>query len=277
MPQLIHRYTAPERANHWVVAVSFVLLTLSGLALFQPEFFVLSYALGGGTWSRILHPFIGVLLALGFGRMALRYWNDNKITDTDRQWMKRIGDVIRNRDQGLPEIASTTLARSTSSGPGGVDPVAVRVGDRDVAAVFHALFHGWSGARGRAGACVLGLRRHPRADRACLRGSHMGTRQSARHDAGHGHGIVAKEHHPPGIAVSARAQSDGKHHRARRNCAASGEFPFLRLPERDLFQTRAGRLDSLAAGHALGDYLRFLAAWHAPSTPHCRWCATCLA
>lgn len=39
----------------------------------------------------------------------------------------------------------------------------------------------------------------------------------------------------------------------------SGELPFLRLPERDLFQTRAARLDSLAAGHALGDYLRFLA------------------
>ena len=40
----------------------------------------------------------------------------------------------------------------------------------------------------------------------------------------------------------------------------SGEPPFLRLPERDQFQVRAARLDSLAAGHALGDYLRFLAA-----------------
>jgi len=104
MPQLIHRYTLPERVNHWMVAASFVLLALSGLALFLPEFFVLSYVLGGGTWARILHPFIGVLLVLGFGRMALRYWNDNKITDADRQWMKRIGDVIRNRDQGLPEV-----------------------------------------------------------------------------------------------------------------------------------------------------------------------------
>ena len=104
MPQLIHRYTVQERANHWVVAASFVLLTLSGLALFQPEFFVLSYVLGGGTWSRILHPFIGVLLALGFGRMMIKFWKDNKITDADRQWIKRIFDVIRNRDQGLPEV-----------------------------------------------------------------------------------------------------------------------------------------------------------------------------
>ncbi|MHB8623720.1 MAG: formate dehydrogenase accessory protein FdhE [Sulfuricaulis sp.] len=42
--------------------------------------------------------------------------------------------------------------------------------------------------------------------------------------------------------------------------APAGEIPFLRLPERNLFQERADRLGSLAAGHALADYLRFLAA-----------------
>lgn len=40
----------------------------------------------------------------------------------------------------------------------------------------------------------------------------------------------------------------------------AGEIPFLRLPERDLFSMRAARLDALATGHALGDYLRLLAA-----------------
>lgn len=40
----------------------------------------------------------------------------------------------------------------------------------------------------------------------------------------------------------------------------AGEIPFLRLPERNLFQARAERLSSLAEGHALADYLRFLAA-----------------
>lgn len=40
----------------------------------------------------------------------------------------------------------------------------------------------------------------------------------------------------------------------------AGEIPFLRLPERHLFQVRAERLDALADGHALGDYLRFMAA-----------------
>jgi FdhE protein len=39
-----------------------------------------------------------------------------------------------------------------------------------------------------------------------------------------------------------------------------GEIPFLLLPERNTFQTRAARLSALAEGHALADYLRFLAA-----------------
>jgi FdhE protein len=42
--------------------------------------------------------------------------------------------------------------------------------------------------------------------------------------------------------------------------AAPGEIPFLLLPERSLFQRRAARLRTLAEGHALADYLRFLAA-----------------
>jgi len=42
--------------------------------------------------------------------------------------------------------------------------------------------------------------------------------------------------------------------------APPGEIPFLLLPERNTFQSRAARLSALAEGHALADYLRFLAA-----------------
>ncbi|HZC67148.1 MAG TPA: formate dehydrogenase accessory protein FdhE [Nitrospirales bacterium] len=42
--------------------------------------------------------------------------------------------------------------------------------------------------------------------------------------------------------------------------APPGEIPFLLLPDRNAFQARAARLSALADGHALADYLRFLAA-----------------
>lgn len=41
--------------------------------------------------------------------------------------------------------------------------------------------------------------------------------------------------------------------------AAAGSIPELRLPPADLFLTRARRLEQLAEGHTLGDYLRFVA------------------
>lgn len=41
--------------------------------------------------------------------------------------------------------------------------------------------------------------------------------------------------------------------------AAAGRIPELRLPPADVFLTRARRLEQLAEGHAMGDYLRFVA------------------
>ena len=100
----IRRYDANERLTHWIVAILFFLLAASGLAFFHPSFWFLSVLLGGGTWARILHPVIGVLMFAFFFVMAMRYWNDNKIQPYDREWGKRLSDVINNRDDNLPAI-----------------------------------------------------------------------------------------------------------------------------------------------------------------------------
>ena len=60
--QLIQRYSAPERINHWVVAVCFVLLAISGLAFFYPAFFWLTGVFGTPQLARIIHPFVGVVM-----------------------------------------------------------------------------------------------------------------------------------------------------------------------------------------------------------------------
>lgn len=100
----VDRYSPKERVNHWITVILFMLLAASGLAFFHPAFWFLSSLLGGGTWARILHPFIGVVMFLSFSAAALRYWNDNKIEQHDREWMKHVGDFINNRDGRLPEI-----------------------------------------------------------------------------------------------------------------------------------------------------------------------------
>lgn len=53
----ILRYTVNQRTNHWLVAILFLMAALSGLALFHPGLFWLSNLFGGGSWTRILHPY----------------------------------------------------------------------------------------------------------------------------------------------------------------------------------------------------------------------------
>jgi len=100
----VPRYNANERVTHWIVAITFLLLAASGLAFFHPAFWFLTSLLGGGVWARILHPFIGVVMFVFFAVMAMRYWKDNVIQSYDREWKKRLSDVINNRDHNLPEI-----------------------------------------------------------------------------------------------------------------------------------------------------------------------------
>jgi len=98
------RYSANERTNHWIVVLAFLLAALSGLALFHPALFWLSALFGGGTWTRILHPIVGLIMAAVFAFFAAPLWNDNRLEQRDWKWLRRMQDVIHNRDAALPEI-----------------------------------------------------------------------------------------------------------------------------------------------------------------------------
>jgi formate dehydrogenase subunit gamma len=103
-PNLIVRYTANERTNHWITAITFVLLALSGLALFHPSMFWLTALFGGGQWTRILHPFVGVVMFISFFILVVRFWHHNYLDRSDVQWLRQIDDVLANREENLPEI-----------------------------------------------------------------------------------------------------------------------------------------------------------------------------
>ncbi|MES2103362.1 MAG: formate dehydrogenase subunit gamma [Pseudomonadota bacterium] len=102
-PEIV-RYTPNERSNHWITAICFILLAISGLAMFHPAFFWLSNFLGGGQWTRILHPFIGLLMFVSFALLVIRFWHHNKMEPEDRQWLKQMDDVLNNREEKLPKV-----------------------------------------------------------------------------------------------------------------------------------------------------------------------------
>ena len=101
--RLIVRYSAGQRMNHWLVAITFTLLALSGLALFHPAFYWLTGLFGGGPWTRILHPWIGVAMVVFFVFFAATMFRNNLMNKQDWQWIRQAGDVVRKREDRVPE------------------------------------------------------------------------------------------------------------------------------------------------------------------------------
>lgn len=103
-PVTVDRYTPAARINHWITAVSLVLLAISGLALFHPSLFFLTGLFGGGETTRAIHPWIGVVLFFGFLGLFLRFWRANLWKGEDGTWMRRLSDVLRSNEEKLPEV-----------------------------------------------------------------------------------------------------------------------------------------------------------------------------
>lgn len=100
--RLLRRYSDGDRMNHWFIALFFMLAGLSGLALFHPSLFFFSVLFGGGPWTRILHPFLGLLMVLGFLLLFLKLWRDNLVTAQDREWRKHAGRMLGGDKSGMP-------------------------------------------------------------------------------------------------------------------------------------------------------------------------------
>jgi formate dehydrogenase subunit gamma len=81
-----------------------MLAALSGLAMFDPALFWLSNLFGSGPWTRVLHPFLGLVMVLAFVFLASRVTSDNRMTDADWQWLRQWRDVVTDCEERLPEV-----------------------------------------------------------------------------------------------------------------------------------------------------------------------------
>jgi len=102
-PKKLLRYTPFERVNHWLTAITFILMTLSGLCFFEPFYYPLSQLFGGGVWTRILHPFLGVVMAVSFGVEFFNYRKLNVMTPNDWEWLRHARELVDSDDRHMPE------------------------------------------------------------------------------------------------------------------------------------------------------------------------------
>jgi len=66
------RYTFRERVIHWLAALSYIYLLLSGLAFYTPYLYWMASILGGGPTARFWHPWFGLVFAVVMFFMDVR-------------------------------------------------------------------------------------------------------------------------------------------------------------------------------------------------------------
>jgi formate dehydrogenase subunit gamma len=99
MTHEISRYPVRMRTNHWAVAALFLGAGLSGLAFFHPALFPLTLLFGGGPWTRVLHPFLGVLMVLAFALLFGQVWRENLWRRRDTAWIKAAPRLVMTGDE----------------------------------------------------------------------------------------------------------------------------------------------------------------------------------
>lgn len=107
----ILRYTLIERVMHWIAALAYIYVLLTGLAFYSPHLYWLATILGGAPTSRFWHPWLGVVFALTIVWMLRAWRSDMRITAVDRKWGKAIEHYIRNEDEDLPPIDRFNLGQ----------------------------------------------------------------------------------------------------------------------------------------------------------------------
>jgi formate dehydrogenase subunit gamma len=111
MENSILRYSLVERVMHWIAAVTYCYVLLTGLAFYSPHLYWIALVLGGAPTSRFWHPWIAVVF---FGVLVwmLRAWAaDMRITPVDRAWGKQMKRYIENDDEALPPIDRFNLGQ----------------------------------------------------------------------------------------------------------------------------------------------------------------------
>jgi formate dehydrogenase subunit gamma len=98
----VERYNFAERAYHWINAIAYTYLLLTGLAIFTPLAYWLAYVLGGPATIRYWHPWIGLVYLATIFWMHRMWKRDMQKIPEDERWSKNLRAYAENRDELMP-------------------------------------------------------------------------------------------------------------------------------------------------------------------------------
>jgi formate dehydrogenase subunit gamma len=99
----IERFTYFERAAHWSVAISFVILAVSGIVMAFGKHFLLpilgATLFGWLTYAlKTVHNFVGPLFAVALLVFIVTYIRDNVPRAHDLQWLAKAGGLLAGKE-----------------------------------------------------------------------------------------------------------------------------------------------------------------------------------
>jgi formate dehydrogenase subunit gamma len=96
------RYSFRERLVHWLAAVSYIYLMLTGLAFWSPWLFWIAVLFGGPTISRELHPWVGLIFVVATLMMYEMWGRQMRVTELDKEFWRAVPHYVRNEDELVP-------------------------------------------------------------------------------------------------------------------------------------------------------------------------------
>lgn len=103
--RLIERFTSIERLAHWTVAISFLILALTGLIMLFGKYVVLP-VFGHTVFGYLayagknIHNFVGPIFTIGLIVMFVIFVKDNFPAPSDWQWLKNLGGARGHASAG---------------------------------------------------------------------------------------------------------------------------------------------------------------------------------
>lgn len=97
--RLIERFTSVERIAHWTVAISFVVLMISGLIMLFGKYILLPvfgyHLFGWLTYAlKTIHNFVGPIFGISLLVFFVIYVRDNLPNRSDARWISKAGGML---------------------------------------------------------------------------------------------------------------------------------------------------------------------------------------
>ncbi len=102
--RLLQKTTAWERCNHWILALSFIVLFLTGLGFLYQSLNWINTVFGGNHLAKEIHRWGGLVFAISLILTMGNYFAEAvSFTEEDKKWLSSLGGYFSRTEEPPPQ------------------------------------------------------------------------------------------------------------------------------------------------------------------------------